>query len=104
MGARQKDKLSFEEALQKLEQIVEKLESGDLKLDESLELFEEGVRLSRLCQKKLEEAQGKIEKLVSEKDGEIETEPFASPEKDEEDQNGTGKDSKNSRNLFAQDN
>lgn len=104
MGAKQKDKLSFEEALQKLEEIVEKLESGDLKLEESLDLFEEGVRLSRQCQKKLEEAQGKIEKLVGEKDGEIKTEPFASPENDDENKNGNGKDSKNSRNLFAQDN
>ncbi len=104
MGAKQKDKLNFEEALQKLEGIVEKLESGDLKLDESLELFEEGVRLSRLCQKKLEEAQGKIEKLVKEKDGEIETEPFATPEENEENNGGNEKNQTGGRNLFAQDN
>ena len=67
---------SFEEALKKLEEIVDSLENGQLPLDESLKKFEEGIRLSRLCNKKLVETQQKVEKLV-EKDGEIFTEPLA---------------------------
>lgn len=52
--------LSFESALSKLEAIVEKLEKGDISLDESIELYQEGVLLSKHCSKKLEEAEGKI--------------------------------------------
>lgn len=104
MGAEQKEKLSFEEALKRLEEIVEKLESGELKLDESLELFEEGVRLSRECQKKLEKAQGKIEKLVGEKNGEVQTEPFASLENNEQNNDGNGEEQKGDRSLFTPDN
>lgn len=59
---RQED-YSFEDALARLETVVKKLESGEMKLDESLCLFEEGVRLSRYCSKKLEEARGKVEIL-----------------------------------------
>lgn len=55
---------SFEEALKRLEQIVQKLEGGDLSLDESLSLFEEGINLSRFCTKKLAQAEKKVEKLL----------------------------------------
>jgi len=61
---------SFEEALQQLEQIVQKLEKGELALEESLKLYEEGIRLSRLCHGKLEEAEGRIEMLMKGAHGE----------------------------------
>lgn len=68
--------IKFEEALKNLEKIVDELESGDLPLDKSLAKYEEGVRLVRLCQKKLQEAKKKIEILVKTKDGKIKIEPF----------------------------
>lgn len=58
--------LSFEEALKRLEQAVENLESKDLDLDKSLEIFEEGIKLSRICNKKLDTAMRKIEILLGE--------------------------------------
>ncbi|MBQ2795301.1 MAG: exodeoxyribonuclease VII small subunit [Oscillospiraceae bacterium] len=57
-----KKDISFEEALEKLAQINEKLESEDISLDESVKLFKEGFELSRFCQKKLDEAKLEIEK------------------------------------------
>ncbi len=71
------DELSFEEALSQLEEVVNKLESGQLSLDESLSQFEKGIALSRLCNKKLVETQQKVEKLVA-KDQNLVTEPFVS--------------------------
>ena len=62
---------SFEGALQKLETIVQRLEKGELTLEESLGLYEEGIRLSRLCHAKLEEAEGKIEQLVKDARGDL---------------------------------
>jgi len=70
---------NFESALKKLEEIVRSLEEGNLSLSESLKKFEEGIRLSKFCEEKLNEAEKKIQKLV-EKDGKIQLEPF---EKDE---------------------
>jgi exodeoxyribonuclease VII small subunit len=60
----------FEQALEALEKIVERLEKGELTLEESLGLYEEGIRLSRLCHGKLEEAEGKIEMLLKNARGE----------------------------------
>jgi exodeoxyribonuclease VII small subunit len=60
----------FEQALAELEKIVERLERGELTLEESLKLYEEGIRLSRLCHGKLEEAEGKIEMLLKDAKGE----------------------------------
>ncbi len=60
----------FEEALKQLEEIVQKLEKGELSLEESLALYEQGIRLSRLCHAKLEEAEGKIEMLMKDARGE----------------------------------
>ncbi len=60
----------FEEALKQLEEIVQKLEKGELALEESLALYEQGIRLSRLCHAKLEEAEGKIEMLMKDARGE----------------------------------
>ncbi len=68
--------IKFEEALKKLEEIVGQLESGDVSLEASLAKYEEGVRLVRLCQKKLEVAKKKIEILVKTKDGKIKIESF----------------------------
>ncbi|HJZ68453.1 MAG TPA: exodeoxyribonuclease VII small subunit [Blastocatellia bacterium] len=71
---------SFEASLEELEQIVRQLEAGDLPLDRSLELFEQGVRLSRECQKRLDEAERKVEILVKGEDGKATPLPFEEPE------------------------
>jgi exodeoxyribonuclease VII small subunit len=55
---------NFEEKLTSLEAVVERLERGDLSLDESVKLFEEGVRLSNACKQELEQAEGRIQLLV----------------------------------------
>ncbi len=62
---------SFESSLQRLEQIVKKLEAGDLPLDQALKLFEEGIQLSQQCQKQLEEAENKVEILLKKADGKL---------------------------------
>jgi len=62
---------TFEAALKQLEEIVQKLERGELPLEESLKLYEDGIRLSRLCHAKLEEAEGKIELLMKDAKGEL---------------------------------
>jgi exodeoxyribonuclease VII small subunit len=67
---------SFEESLKKLESIVDKLEKGDLSLEDSLKLFEEGVGLSAACKKELEEAEGRVQILIKQRDGSLKTEPF----------------------------
>jgi len=58
------NKNSFEQALARLEEIIDKLDHGELKLEESLSLFEEGIGLARYCNSKLDEAQGKVELLL----------------------------------------
>ncbi len=68
----------FESALKSLEEIVAKLEGGDLTLDRALELFEEGVKLSRFCSERLEEAERKVEVLTRTADGSMKAVPFAS--------------------------
>ena len=60
---------SFESQLKELEQIVGKLENGDLPLEESLNLFEQGVKLSRECRERLEAAERRIEVLLKDTDG-----------------------------------
>ena len=62
---------TFEAALKQLEEIVQRLERGELPLEESLKLYEEGIRLSRLCHAKLEEAEGKIELLMKDAKGDL---------------------------------
>jgi exodeoxyribonuclease VII small subunit len=74
--------LPFEQALGRLEQIVGQLETGELGLDESLALFEEGVGLSRLCQGKLAEVERKVELVLRDSKG-IRTVPVAPPEDQE---------------------
>jgi exodeoxyribonuclease VII small subunit len=67
----EKKELKFEEALEKLEKIVEDLEGEGLSLEESMKRYEEGVRLSKLCSKRLEEAKKKIELLLKSHDGKL---------------------------------
>jgi len=81
--------LSFEKALADLEKIVEKLEKGDLPLNESLVLFEKGVKLARYLREELEKAEKKIEILLKDEKGEVKEKPFkleeeASSEEEEE--------------------
>jgi exodeoxyribonuclease VII small subunit len=75
-------KPEFERSLVRLEEVVRRLESPQLSLDEAMKLFEEGVALSRECQKQLEEAEGKVEILLKKADGKMVAEPF-DPEGDE---------------------
>jgi exodeoxyribonuclease VII small subunit len=63
------EELSFEEALRRLETIVQQLERGDVPLDQSITLYAEGDRLRAQCQKRLEAAQARIEQIVSGPDG-----------------------------------
>ena len=77
------EEVKFEDALSTLESIVEKLERGELSLEESLAAFEEGIRLSRICSKRLEEAEKKIEILIKGKDGQLRTEDFGSESPEE---------------------
>ncbi|MFI5125602.1 MAG: exodeoxyribonuclease VII small subunit [Candidatus Acidiferrales bacterium] len=72
----------FEKSLTRLEEVVKRLESTDLSLDEAMKLFEEGVKLSRDCQKQLEEAEGRVEILLKKADGKIQAEPFETNEDD----------------------
>ncbi|HWZ11521.1 MAG TPA: exodeoxyribonuclease VII small subunit [Acidobacteriaceae bacterium] len=67
---------NFETSLKQLEQIVEKLEKGDLPLEESIKLFEEGVGLSNACKAELEAAEGKVQVLMKQRDGSMKLEPF----------------------------
>ena len=67
---------SFESSLAELEQIVTKLEDGDLPLEESLELFEKGIKLSRECRERLTKAERRIEILMKGVDGDIGVEDF----------------------------
>jgi len=61
--------MSFEDALRALEDVVRKLESGEAKLDESIDLYERGEKLRQMCQARLDAAQERIEKIVSGPDG-----------------------------------
>jgi exodeoxyribonuclease VII small subunit len=73
------EKPRFEEALKQLEDVVAKLEKGELSLEESLRLYEQGIGLSRLCHQKLEEAEGKIELLLKDARGDVPTDAKGEP-------------------------
>lgn len=64
--------VTFEQALQRLEELVEKLEDGELDLEEALRLFEEGVQLSLYCRQELQKADGRVQKLVRTLEGNLE--------------------------------
>lgn len=72
----------FEPALARLEEIVQVLEQGDLPLEQSLKLFEEGIKLSRICNTRLEEAERKVEILLRDKEGKLQTQPFEEREEE----------------------
>ncbi|MGD0336407.1 MAG: exodeoxyribonuclease VII small subunit [Candidatus Omnitrophota bacterium] len=74
--------IKFEEALKKLEKIIEELENGELSLDEALKKYQEGIELSRTCNQRLESAKKKIDILVKNKKGEFELKPFDEETKD----------------------
>ena len=78
MAARRSNE--FEKAFQNLEKIVQRLEGEELPLDESLQLFEEGIRLSRFCHQRLEEVEKKIELILADAKGQPVTEPFEDEE------------------------
>ncbi len=65
----------FEECLQRLDKIVQELEKGEIPLEKSLVLFEEGMQLSTACRKQLDEAEGKVEILLKQ-NGKLQAEPF----------------------------
>ena len=73
--------MDFEKKLGRLEEIVQSMEEGDLSLDQSLKLFEEGVKLSRKCHEQLEKAEQKVQTLLAvNEDGSVQTEEFAGDE------------------------
>jgi exodeoxyribonuclease VII small subunit len=82
-GASPKPTVPFEEALQKLESIVEGMESGDLPLESLLAKYEEGVKLAKICQDKLAEAELKIQQLEKTAGGELRLKPLAAELADE---------------------
>jgi len=71
------EEISFEEYLKKLESIVQQLEEGELTLDESVKLYEEGISISKLCLDKLNKTKQKIEKLVVEGEDKYSLKPFS---------------------------
>ena len=75
-----KEDLGFEQSLERLEVIVEKLESGELTLDESLKLFKEGVELSKYCSSKLSAVQQEVKKVVVDNKGAFTLESFTGEE------------------------
>lgn len=78
-----KDDLTFEEALQELEAIVRKMESGDTTLEVSMELFKRGTELTELCAKKLDEAERKVNQLVTDANGGLTEVPFGEVDDEE---------------------
>ena len=69
--------LKFEDALARLETIVNELERGDLPLNDSLKMFEEGIKLSKTCLKMLDDAERKVEIMVQDKDGKKRVEAYS---------------------------
>lgn len=75
------EEMSFEETLKKLEEAVDRLESGEsLTLDESLQVFEEGIRLARIGRKTLDDAELRVQRLIQTDENEFETVPFEADE------------------------
>lgn len=68
---------SFEQSLKQLEGIVAQMERGDVSLEDSVKLFEEGTKLAEQCKQQLAEAEGKVEILIKQRNGAMKREPFA---------------------------
>jgi len=75
---------TFEQAMKRLEEIVEQLEEGELPLEKSLKLFEEGINLSKFLTQKLAKAEVKVQKLIKTQEGKYKTEPLDFEKKEEE--------------------
>lgn len=95
------EEIKFEKALERLEKIVEDLEAGNISLEEALKKYEEGVRLSGLCQKRLTQAEKKIEMLTRSLDGSLKKVPFEYDDKGEVREEGEGKSSKKGRKAVS---
>jgi exodeoxyribonuclease VII small subunit len=80
MADKKKQELSFEAALQRLEEVLDSLEHGDLPLEEAMRAFEEGVRLVRTCHQKLDEVERRVELLLKDDAGRFFTRPFPEEE------------------------
>ncbi|NIK77471.1 exodeoxyribonuclease VII small subunit [Paenibacillus castaneae] len=76
MEATNNSELTFEQAMERLDQIVTKLENGDVPLETAIDLFQEGMKLSQLCGSKLEQVERKIELLIETEQG-FQKKPFA---------------------------
>ena len=85
MKSNEEQPKSFEASLEALEEIVHQLEGGDLPLEKSLELFENGIRLSRQCQERLNQAERRIEVLLRDNQGRPAVMPFADANPSSED-------------------
>ncbi|WP_322925039.1 exodeoxyribonuclease VII small subunit [Paenibacillus campi] len=81
--AAKEQELNFEQAMDRLEEIVSELEHGDVPLEKAIDLFQQGMKLSQVCGSKLEEVERKIEMIVEE-DGELRKQPFQSTESGDE--------------------
>ena len=77
--------IKFEKALERLEEIVGTLEGGEMELEKSIKMFEEGIKMTRICQSHLAEAEKKIEKLVKNQKGELATKPIEEEPEEETD-------------------
>ena len=71
---------TFEASMAELEEVVAKLETGDISLDDSLKLFEKGIKLAKSCQKKLDEAERRVKILTADAEGEMTEEDFGGVE------------------------
>jgi exodeoxyribonuclease VII small subunit len=80
-----KEASSFEEALKRLEEIVGELERGEVPLEETLALFEEGVKLSKFCRSKLDEAEKRVDLLLKDEEGLLHREPFSLAQEEDSD-------------------
>ena len=80
MAKKNQPEKTFEDALQRLEQVLESLEHGNLNLEESVKAFEEGVKLVRFCHDKLDEVERRVELLLKDEAGRFVTKPFPEDE------------------------
>ncbi|MDQ8735549.1 exodeoxyribonuclease VII small subunit [Paenibacillus sp. LHD-38] len=81
MAAKNQSELTFEQAMERLDSIVSKLENGDVPLETAIELFQEGMKLSQLCGGKLEQVERKIELLIETEQG-FQKKPFTDVNED----------------------
>lgn len=78
MNSLEDNQISFETALEQLESIVQQLENGDVALEKAIELYQDGMKLAGLCNRKLEQVEKKIE-IITEEDGQLKKQSFSTP-------------------------